>query len=121
MMSRPLSVPYITHGPRIPFWLLSWTILALCSAVPQLALAATTTGGITEWETPLTKVVTSITGPVAFGISAIGVVVSGGMLIWGGEINEFGRRIIMVVLVIALIVTATNLLSTLFGIGALVS
>jgi type IV secretory pathway VirB2 component (pilin) len=77
-------------------------------------------GGITEWETPLQKVMQSITGPVAFSISAIGVVVAGAMLIWGGEINEFGRRIIMLVLVIAVIVTAVNLLSTLFGVGAVV-
>ena len=47
--------------------------------------------------------------------------VAGAMLIWGGEINEFARKLIMVVLVIALIVAATNLLSTLFGVGAVVS
>lgn len=101
--------------------LLTSMLFATFGLLPGLALAAAAAGGITEWETPLTKVVTSITGPVAFGISAIGVVVSGGMLMWGGEINEFGRRIIMVVLVIALIVTATNLLQTLFGVGALVA
>jgi type IV secretion system protein TrbC len=102
-------------------WLWPSMLFAAIALLPNLASAATAAGGITEWETPLTKVVTSITGPVAFGISAIGVVVSGGMLMWGGEINEFGRRIIMVVLVIALIVTATNLLQTLFGVGALVA
>lgn len=100
-------------------WLLPAMLIA--ALLPDLALAAAAAGGITEWETPLTKVVTSITGPVAFGISAIGVVASGGMLIWGGEINEFGRRIIMMVLVIAIIVAAINLLQTLFGVGALVA
>lgn len=37
------------------------------------------------------------------------------MLIWGGEINDFARKMILIVLVIALIVMATNVLTTLFG------
>jgi len=102
-------------------WLLPSMLFAALGLLPELALAAAAAGGIAEWETPLTKVVTSFTGPVAFGISAIGVVASGGMLIWGGEINEFGRRIIMMVLVIAILVAAINLLQTLFGVGALVA
>ena len=60
------------------------------SALAALALtllsrqaAAAGAGGITEWETPLQKVVQSITGPVAFSISVIGIVVAGAMLIWG--------------------------------------
>jgi type IV secretory pathway VirB2 component (pilin) len=92
-------------------------LLALLSRQASAAGA----GGIAEWETPLQKVVQSITGPVAFSISVIGIVVAGALLIWGGEINEFARKLIMVVLVIALIVTATNLLSTLFGVGAVVA
>jgi type IV secretion system protein VirB2 len=91
-------------------------LAALALTLLSRQAAAAGAGGITEWETPLQKVVQSITGPVAFSISVIGIVVAGAMLIWGGEINEFARK-----LVIALIVTATNLLSTLFGTGALVS
>jgi type IV secretory pathway VirB2 component (pilin) len=97
------------------------SVCAGAVGVPHLAAAATTAGGITEWETPLQKVVASIDGPVAFGISVIGIVVAGAMLIWGGEINEFSRKLIMLVLVLALIVAAVNLLSTLFGVGALVT
>jgi type IV secretory pathway VirB2 component (pilin) len=96
-------------------------ILSALYLFPRNALAANTAGGITEWETPLQKVVASIDGPVAFGVSVIGIVIAGAMLIWGGEINEFSRKLIMLVLVLALIVTAVNLLSTLFGVGALVS
>ena len=100
--------------------LLPGALFAL-AALPRGAQAAAAAGGITEWETPLQKVVASIDGPVAFGISVIGIVVAGAMLIWGGEINEFSRKIIMLVLVLALIVTAVNLLSTLFGVGAVVT
>jgi len=102
----------------------SSALVALLNVVfltPRSAFGANTAGGIAEWETPLQKVVASIDGPVAFGISVIGIVVAGTMLIWGGEINEFSRKIIMLVMVLALVVTAVNLLSTLFGVGALVT
>jgi type IV secretion system protein VirB2 len=58
--------------------------------------------------------------PVAYAISLIGTVVTGAMLVWGGEINEFARRLIMLVLVISLIVFASNVLTTLFSTGAVV-
>ncbi|AKH22401.1 TrbC/VirB2 family protein [Sedimenticola thiotaurini] len=77
------------------------------------ALAGTATG--LPWETPLQTLTNSITGPVALAISLIAIVVGGGMLIWGGEINDFARKMILIVLVIALIVMATNVLTTLFG------
>jgi type IV secretion system protein VirB2 len=120
-MTRPslITYPISARRRRRSAELLS-LLLAFWATLPKLASAAAAGGGIAEWETPLNLVVTSITGPVAFGISAIGIVVSGGMLIWGGELNEFARRMIMVVLVIAMIITAINLLQTLFGVGALV-
>lgn len=73
------------------------------------------------WEGPLDKLKNSITGPVALAVSLIGIVVAGGMLIFGGELGEFARRIIMVVLVLALLVAANNLLTTFYGsAGALI-
>jgi type IV secretory pathway VirB2 component (pilin) len=48
-------------------------------------------------------------------------VASGGMLIFGGEISEFTRRIMYVVLVAAIILGAASLLTTLFTTAALVS
>ena len=98
--------------------------LALAAAavilLPDAAFATTASGGGLPWESPLKTVADSLTGPVAQAISLIGVVVTGAMLVFGGEINEFARRIIMLVLVIALIVSATSVISTLFGTGAVV-
>ncbi|MNU06236.1 hypothetical protein D3C72_2513650 [compost metagenome] len=51
----------------------------------------------------------------------LGIFVCGAALIFGGEINEFVRKIIMVVLVIALLVASASVLSSLFGVGALVA
>jgi type IV secretory pathway VirB2 component (pilin) len=87
---------------------------------PEPVQAASAGGGGLPWETPLQKLADSIKGPVAFSISLLGLVGGGAMLIWGGEINEFVRRLVMLVLVISLLVFASNILSTLFGVGAVI-
>lgn len=75
-------------------------------------------GGALPWEAPLALIVTSITGPVAYTISVIGIVIAGGMLIFGADLNRFGQAIIYLVLVIGFIVAAVNTMQTLFGAGA---
>jgi type IV secretion system protein VirB2 len=60
-----------------------------------------------------------MTGPVAFGISIIAIIGAGAGIIFGGaDMNGFFRTMIFIVLVLALIVGANNILSTLFGVGA---
>ena len=93
--------------------------LAVTFFAPEVA-ASTGGGGALPWESPLQTIADSISGPVAYAISLIGIVVAGAMLVWGGEINEFARRIIMLVLVISLIVFATQVLSTLFNVSGAV-
>ena len=95
-------------------------LLVLLIAFPEHALASSTSGSGLQWETPLQKVRDSITGPVAYAISLMGIVVTGAILVFGGEINEFVRRVIMLVLVVSLMVFATDLLSTLFSAGAVI-
>ena len=95
-------------------------VLVLVLAVPDAAQAAASGGGGLPWETPLQTLRDSITGPVAYAISLMGVVVAGATLVFGGEINDFVRRIIMLVLVISLIIFSTNILSTLFNAGAVI-
>lgn len=96
--------------PNLNIWVFMLAVLMLFAGE---VLAGTATG--LPWEAPLTTVMNSITGPVALVISLIAIVVAGAMLIWGGEINDFARKMIVIVLVIALIVAATNVLTTLFG------
>lgn len=70
------------------------------------------------WEAPLTTLSNSITGPVAYGVSIIGIVGAGGILIFaGGQVNEFLRAVLFCVLVIAFIIAAKNTMSA-FGWGA---
>jgi type IV secretion system protein VirB2 len=90
-------------------------LLFLCMTHPAHASEAAT--GL-EWENPFIAFYKSITGPVAFGIAFLGIVVCGAVLIWGGEINEFVRRMVMVILVVAVIMFAGALLRRMFAGGA---
>jgi len=92
-------------------------ILLLATMLFSPDLMAAGAGGM-PWEAPLTIIVASITGPVAFAISILGLVAAGAMLIFGGEISHFLKSIITLVLVISLLVFATGILTNLFGIGA---
>jgi type IV secretion system protein VirB2 len=99
-------------------WLLLFLLIAV-SAHPIAAHAASA-GGSLPWDTPLTTLKNDLTGPVAFTISLLAMVACGAALVFGGEINEFVRRIIMLVLVCAFIVGVTNLASALGITGAVV-
>lgn len=97
---------------------LALAALGLVLLSPFAAHAAST--GALPWDTPLQTLKTDITGPVAFTISLLAMVACGGMLIFGGEINEFVRRIIMIVIVAAFLVGVTNVASALGITGAVV-
>jgi type IV secretion system protein VirB2 len=91
--------------------------LLLVLMVPNV-MASEGTGGSLPYETWLTNLRNSVTGPVAFTLSFVGIVVAGGVLIFGGELNAFFRTLIFIVLVMALLVGAQNMMSTFFGRGA---
>ncbi|MCE7914650.1 MAG: conjugal transfer protein TrbC [Nitrosomonas sp. PRO4] len=84
------------------------------------AHAAVGAGGALPYETWLVNLRNSVTGPVAFTLSIVGIVVAGGILIFGGELNAFFRTLIFIVLVMALLVGANNIMTNLFQ-GAVIS
>lgn len=93
-------------------------ILLACILLSHPAFASEGSGGSLPYEGWLTQLRNSVTGPVAFAISIIGIVVAGGVLIFGGELNGFFRTMIFIVLVMALLVGAQNMMGTFFGRGA---
>lgn len=95
-------------------------ILLLALAVAPSAFAATGGGGGLPWETPLQTFRDSITGPVAMTIAVLAIAVAGAMLIFGGEINNFARMCCYIILVAGLLVSANNIMTTLYGAGAVV-
>ena len=100
----------------------SWLLLIMLWVItPEIAEASVGTGGGLPYETWLTSLQNSVTGPVAFTLSIIGIVVAGGVLIFGGDLNGFFRTLIFIVLVMALLVGAQNIMSTLFARGAVIT
>ena len=94
-------------------------LLMLCACMlPQEAYAAGTAGGGLPYESALTRLRASITGPVAFTLSLIGIVGAAGALIFGGELTGFLRMMVFLVSLIAILVGAQNVLTTLFAAGA---
>ncbi|TCL89291.1 type IV secretion system protein VirB2 [Rhizobium sp. PP-WC-2G-219] len=80
------------------------------SVIPALA----SSGGSLPWEGPLEQIQESITGPVAGYIALAAVAIAGGMLIFGGELNDFARRLVYVMLVAGILLGATTIVG-LFG------
>ena len=83
---------------------------AIAMATPALASSS----GSLPWGGPLQQIQESITGPVAGAIALAAVAIAGGMLIFGGELNDFARRLVYVVLVAGILLGATNIVG-LFG------
>ena len=91
--------------------------LVLASLVATALLAGpalASSGGSLPWESPLQQIQQSITGPVAGFIALAAVAVAGGMLIFGGELNDFARRLMYVVLVAGILLGASQIVA-LFG------
>ena len=83
------------------------------------AYAAGTGGGAAlPWEGGLTAIVGSFTGPVAYAVSVLGIIIGIGILIFGNDLNAFGRTIVFLILAASVIVTAANTLQIFTGVGA---
>lgn len=82
---------------------------------------ASTAGGGLPFDSWLTKIQKSITGPFAFSAAIIGLVAAGATLIFGGELNGFMRSLIFFVLVLAFLVAAQNTMTAITGKGSEIS
>ena len=118
MPSASSAVPSVLPSRRTTLCIGLALALAFMALAPQHALAAQGTGGALPYESWLTNLRNSVTGPVAFALAIIGIVIAGGVLIFGGDLNGFFRTLIFLVLVMALLVGAQNMMSTFFGRGA---
>ena len=92
------------------------SLMALMLFLPALAQASTSSG--MPWEGPLMKVVDSITGPVAFGISVLSIAMAGLSLAFGAQLDGFVQKLAIIALVVSLIVFAVNVLSAIFGVSS---
>jgi type IV secretion system protein VirB2 len=105
---------------------LGWFAVTVLVAVVLIGYAGTAHasaggGGGLPYESALMKLQQSATGPVAFVLSIVGIVVAGGTLIFGGDLSGFFRTMVILVLVIGILVSSVNVLQTLFGHGATIA
>lgn len=109
-------MPLLTLLNQKNFLLMGFMVLFLL-LLTHPALAASAGGGL-PFDSWLTKIQKSITGPFAFSAAIIGLVASGATLIFGGELNGFMRSLIFFVLVLAFLVAAQNTMTAITGKGA---
>lgn len=98
----------------ITFGLLLFVLVALS----EPAYASQGSGGGLPYEPFLDRLRASITGPVAYIISIIGILVGVGGLLFGGDLNGIFRMVLMLILLISILVGAQSFLSGFFGVGA---
>ena len=84
--------------------------IAVVALIPDVALATSTM----PYDSALTNLKNSLTGPVAQAIAVIGIVASGATLIFGGEISGFLKSVIYLILVCSLLIAGTKFIDV-FG------
>lgn len=98
------------------FALIGLILAGLCFT--ESAMAASSAGGGLPFDSWLTKIQNSITGPFAFTVSIVGLVAAGSMLIFGGDMSGFMKTMIFIVLVLSFIIAAKNTMQAITGKGA---
>lgn len=94
--------------------------LTLSLVLIEPAFASSGGGGL-PWESPLQQIQQSITGPVAGFIALAAVAIAGGMLIFGGELNDFARRLCYIALVGGVLLGATQIVALFGATGAVLA
>lgn len=119
-MNTPNNSIHSSRGTDLR--LLGMLLMLAAFVMPELAFAS---GGAGDADLPfvgvMDKLQTQLTGPFAFSLSIIGIVAAGAMLIFGGDMNGFMRTLIFLVLVIAVIVGAGNIMNFISGSAAVIA
>jgi type IV secretory pathway VirB2 component (pilin) len=88
----------------------SVVLVAFCMLAPELAFAQ----GADPWSGSLTGLAKMLNSTVARGIGTIALFAAGGMLVFGGELNEFTKKILMVVLAVSVMILGGGMIDVLF-------
>lgn len=100
------------------FLILGSLIALMC--LLNAGYCADTSSGDMPWDSGLTKLRKSASGPIALTIALLGIIAAGAMLIFqGGEMGPVLKTLISVVAVVAIIVLANKFLTVLTGESAI--
>ena len=101
--------PFVSLLLQCLFVLVLWLLLS------DMALAQSNSATAGDpWGGSLTKLKGLLNGTVARGIGTIALFAAGGMLVFGGELNEFTKKILMVVLAVAVMVLGGGMIDSFF-------
>ena len=89
----------------------SAVLVAFCLLAPELAFAQAGD----PWGGSLNKLAQMLNSTVARGIGTIALFAAGGMLVFGGELNEFTKKILMVVLAVSVMILGGGMIEAIFG------
>ena len=88
---------------RFSMWLFErrTAVLAVVVLVALLCspMAAFASNNDLPWNTALERLVNAFSGRTALLVSMVGIFFAGGMLIFGGDLGNFGKMVMMIVLV----------------------
>ena len=91
------------------------SLFALSLALLSSPVLAGTANDIFGSDSPIKKLTAFMTGPFAFMVVIVGIVIMGGMLIFGNDLSGFGRRVLLLVLGGGLILGSVQVVTSLFN------
>ncbi len=98
------------------FFIALVALVSLCAVFSSAYAADTASSAVLPYEDWLKTIQKSLTGPVAFSVSIIGIISCGVTLIFtGGEINRFMKSVVYLVFVMTLLVGANSFMSSVFN------
>lgn len=119
MMNQVMRVPRRISGTYRQWGIRLSTTLAV-SLVGMGNALASTSGGL-PWDGPVSTLQNDLTGPIATGISVVALLGAGAALAFGGdELGGVAKKMLYLVLAIAIIVLGNNFLSALGLSGAVI-
>lgn len=97
--------------------LAAFCLCILSFAILSSPALASTANDIFGQTSPIRKLVAFMTGPFAFLVVIVGIVIMGSMLIFGNDLSGFGRRVLLLVLGGGLVLGSIQVVSKLFNAG----
>jgi type IV secretion system protein TrbC len=109
-----MSATEVQAQPRSTHSIVRMLPLAAVAVMVLLMPEAAFAAGGDPWASSLTGLTKMLSSTVARGIGTIALFAAGGMLVFGGELNEFTKKILMVVLAVAVMMLGGGMIDTLF-------
>ena len=104
---------------NLPARLLAGYLILILVLFTEVAAASTGGGGSLPWDTWITRVLASFTGPIALLFAVVSFIGSGVALALGADFNMFVKVLLAACFGVSIIVGAQNIVNMLFG-GAVI-